>query len=59
MTRSGGLLSYDSSVSDEACNDRPEERPQNESLQLCLEIGPGLGTLTSALFKYFNKIIAI
>ena len=27
--------------------------------QLVLEIGPGLGTLTSALFKYFSKIIAV
>ncbi len=26
---------------------------------LCLEIGPGLGTLTSSLFKYFNKILAV
>lgn len=24
-----------------------------------LEIGPGLGTLTSALFKYFSKVIAV
>ena len=26
---------------------------------LCLEIGPGLGTLTSSLLKRFNKVIAI
>ncbi len=25
----------------------------------CLEIGPGLGTLTSSLFKYFSKVIAV
>jgi 16S rRNA (adenine1518-N6/adenine1519-N6)-dimethyltransferase len=25
----------------------------------CLEIGPGLGTLTSSLFKHFNEIIAV
>ncbi|MBQ8985353.1 ribosomal RNA small subunit methyltransferase A [Candidatus Saccharibacteria bacterium] len=27
--------------------------------ELCVEIGPGLGTLTSSLFKRFNKVIAI
>lgn len=26
---------------------------------LCLEIGPGLGTLTSSLLKRFNKVIAV
>ncbi len=26
---------------------------------LCLEIGPGLGTLTSSLFKRFEKVIAV
>lgn len=29
----------------------------NESV--VLEIGPGLGTLTSALFKYFGKVVAV
>lgn len=27
--------------------------------QICIEIGPGLGTLTSSLFKHFNQVIAI
>ena len=27
--------------------------------QLCLEIGPGLGTLTSSLLRYFNRVIAV
>ncbi len=27
--------------------------------QLCLEIGPGLGTLTSSLLKRFDKVIAV
>ena len=27
--------------------------------ELCVEIGPGLGTLTSSLLKRFNKVIAI
>ena len=32
--------------------------PQKSSL-LCLEIGPGLGTLTSALFRQFNQVLAV
>ncbi len=28
-------------------------------LQLCLEIGPGLGTLTSSLLKRFEKVLAV
>lgn len=28
-------------------------------VDLCVEIGPGLGTLTSKLFKHFNKVAAI
>ena len=27
--------------------------------ELCVEIGPGLGVLTSSLFKRFNKVIAV
>ena len=27
--------------------------------ELCVEIGPGLGTLTSSLFKYYKRIIAV
>lgn len=30
-----------------------------ENVNLCVEIGPGLGTLTSSLFKQFDKILAI
>ena len=30
-----------------------------DGVNLCLEIGPGLGTLTSSLFKRFNKILAV
>ncbi len=30
-----------------------------DGIKLCLEIGPGLGTLTSSLFKQFNKILAV
>ena len=28
-------------------------------LSLCVEIGPGLGTLTSSLLKRFDKVIAV
>ncbi len=28
-------------------------------VETCLEIGPGLGTLTSSLFKYFSAIVAV
>ena len=27
--------------------------------EVCLEIGPGLGTLTSSLLKHFNKVVAV
>ena len=27
--------------------------------EVCLEIGPGLGTLTSSLLKRFNKVVAV
>ena len=27
--------------------------------ELCLEIGPGLGTLTSSLLRRFDKVIAV
>lgn len=30
-----------------------------KSVKTCLEIGPGLGTLTSSLLKRFNKVIAV
>ncbi len=30
-----------------------------EGADVVLEIGPGLGTLTSALFKFFDKVIAV
>ncbi|MBR3329289.1 ribosomal RNA small subunit methyltransferase A [Candidatus Saccharibacteria bacterium] len=32
---------------------------KKQKVSLCVEIGPGLGTLTSSLFKYFDKIIAV
>lgn len=31
----------------------------DEVVDLCLEIGPGLGTLTSSLLKRFDKVIAV
>ncbi len=35
------------------------EEPLDEKLSLCVEIGPGLGTLTSSLLRRFNRVIAI
>lgn len=29
------------------------------SIELCLEIGPGLGTLTSSLLRHFSQVIAV
>lgn len=36
--------------------DSPLEAPEN---RLCLEIGPGLGTLTSSLLRVFPRVLAI
>lgn len=38
--------------------DFPETSPENPP-KLCIEIGPGLGTLTSSLLKRFDKVFAI
>lgn len=35
------------------------EHALNQDVQLCLEIGPGLGTLTSSLLKRFPKVLAV
>lgn len=32
---------------------------ETKDVKFCLEIGPGLGTLTSSLFKHFSDIVAI
>ena len=44
-------------IADLAC-DLPEES-LDKNIRLCVEIGPGLGTLTSSLLRRFNKVIAI
>lgn len=49
-------------IADLALPDEPQKpsgSPSSEAPQLCLEIGPGLGTLTSSLLKRFQKVIAI
>ena len=49
-------------IADLALPDEPQKpsgSPSPEAPQLCLEIGPGLGTLTSSLLKRFQKVIAI
>ena len=35
------------------------ELAKTDGVDTVLEIGPGLGTLTSALFKYFDQVIAV
>ena len=35
------------------------EITEKTAVETCLEIGPGLGTLTSSLFRRFNKVIAV
>ncbi|MBR3319489.1 ribosomal RNA small subunit methyltransferase A [Candidatus Saccharibacteria bacterium] len=44
-------------IADYAC-DLPEESLE-KGVNLCIEIGPGLGTLTSSLLRRFNKVLAI
>lgn len=44
-------------IAEIAC-DLPEESLEKE-VKLCIEIGPGLGTLTSCLLKQFEKVIAV
>lgn len=39
--------------------DQIAELSAHPGAQICIEIGPGLGTLTSSLFKHFNQVIAI
>lgn len=49
-------------IADLALPDEPQKpsgSPSPEAPKLCLEIGPGLGTLTSSLLKRFQKVIAI
>ena len=41
-------------IAELAVRDLEEKKPE-----VCLEIGPGLGTLTSSLLKRFNKVIAV
>ena len=36
-----------------------EANPAGEKGRLCLEIGPGLGTLTSSLLRQFERVVAV
>ena len=44
-------------IADLAC-DLPEKSLE-KNIELCVEIGPGLGTLTSSLLRRFTKVLAI
>ena len=39
--------------------DEIAEMADNGEVRLCVEIGPGLGTLTSSLLRHFEKVIAV
>lgn len=39
--------------------DQIAEFAQVEDVELCIEIGPGLGTLTSSLLRHFSEVVAI
>ncbi|MBR3230421.1 ribosomal RNA small subunit methyltransferase A [Candidatus Saccharibacteria bacterium] len=40
-------------------SEKTEVGEKKSEINLCVEIGPGLGTLTASLFKHFDKIIAV
>lgn len=40
-------------------SEKTEVEREKQRVEVCLEIGPGLGTLTSSLLKKFNKVIAV
>ena len=40
-------------------SEKTEERGVEQKVALCVEIGPGLGTLTAALFRKFERILAV
>jgi len=44
-------------IADLAC-DMPEQSLE-KNVKLCVEIGPGLGTLTSSLLRRFDKVLAV
>lgn len=46
-------------IADLAAEGRAPEVVGEVGAELCLEIGPGLGTLTSSLLKRFEKVIAV
>lgn len=41
------------------CYAIPSLNKEGEGIETCLEIGPGLGTLTSSLLREFKKVIAV
>ncbi len=40
-------------------SEKTEVETERQTVKLCVEIGPGLGTLTSSLLRRFEKVIAI
>ena len=46
-------------IADLACEGGAQQGSDGVSAKLCVEIGPGLGFLTSSLLKRFDKVIAV
>lgn len=55
------LAKYGISAADQAETDYKSEHstPDMNTANLCIEIGPGLGTLTSSLLRRFERVIAV
>lgn len=46
-------------IAELALGDMPEDALDQQESRLCLEIGPGLGFLTSSLLKLFPRVLAV
>jgi len=46
-------------IADLALGNAPEDPSEAPETPLCLEIGPGLGTLTSSLLRRFPRVVAV
>ena len=64
MRQIGPIVMVDKSLGqnwlkNRAILDEIAELADNGEAKLCVEIGPGLGTLTSSLLRHFEKVIAV
>lgn len=56
LARNGVTRDDETEVAD---NGSAEEKSEKTEAKLCVEIGPGLGTLTTSLLRRFEKVIAV